>query len=184
MRKLEKWKGTMEAWEKSQPTLKENKKCQKCENTFPLENFHRHKGFKDGRRVICKTCSCAISRKYYSNNRDQHLESCRKWQKNNRDKVVAYQKEFREKQKIAGKKWVINNPERYKAHKKLNYAVFKGEVVKSSSCQVCGCSNKKIEAHHYDYTKSLEVIWVCTGCHGWIHRKRPPKQENKKLVSV
>ena len=32
------------------------------------------------------------------------------------------------------------------------------------------CSNNKTEAHHSDYTKPLEVKWLCRTCHLNLHR--------------
>lgn len=153
------------------------KTCNKCQRSLPLEDFHRHKGFKDGRRKVCKACSCQNSKKYYANNREKHLEVCRDWQNKNREKVQEYQRQARRRSKEVARRWIVNNPERAKAQKKLNYAVFKGELERSEKCQVCGCVHRNIQAHHYDYSKPLEVIWVCTGCHGWIHRKRPAEKE-------
>lgn len=36
-------------------------------------------------------------------------------------------------------------------------------------CSVCG-SVLNVQAHHPDYSKPLEVIWLCTPCHADEHR--------------
>ena len=36
----------------------------------------------------------------------------------------------------------------------------------------CLCGDKKVEAHHPDYNKPLNVLWVCKKCHVNIHRKK------------
>src|SRR5690242_12352984 len=36
-------------------------------------------------------------------------------------------------------------------------------------CQKCG--DLKAEAHHEDYSKPLDVQWLCKKCHGLAHRK-------------
>lgn len=149
------------------------KTCTHCSQELPLDAFHKHKGFQDGHRNICKVCANEVSRKYYRDNRDKHLESCRSWKTRNKTRFENYQKQYKQTTQAQNnqRKWAMSHPIRVKAQKTLNYAVFKGELEKSSCCQVCGDSAPRIEAHHYDYNKPLEVIWVCTSCHGWIHRK-------------
>ena len=59
-----------------------------------------------------------------------------------------------------------NNPEKWAAHIAVNNAVQGGVLVKDV-CFMCG--GDKVEAHHPDYTKPLDVIWLCPGCHKSIH---------------
>jgi len=53
-----------------------------------------------------------------------------------------------------------------KARRHLNHAVRDG-VVKRQPCEVCG--ELKSEAHHSDYSKPLEVRWLCFYHHRLIH---------------
>ena len=64
------------------------------------------------------------------------------------------------------------------AHNQLEYAVAKGDIVRPEICSVCGTKPKPykdgrspIQAHHHDYTKPLDVIWVCKSCHHRIHEE-------------
>lgn len=50
----------------------------------------------------------------------------------------------------------------------LNVYVKRG-VVKKQKCYCCG--SKDAEAHHEDYSKPLEVIWLCRPCHLDYHSK-------------
>jgi hypothetical protein len=70
-----------------------------------------------------------------------------------------------------GKKWKKNNPEKNKAYVKVWYALKTGKI-KKDKCFFC--NNKKVEAHHKDYKKPLEVIWLCDGCHKQVHLKILP----------
>jgi len=42
-------------------------------------------------------------------------------------------------------------------------------VLEKQPCEVCGAT--KVEAHHDDYTKPLEVRWLCKRHHSEVHTK-------------
>lgn len=52
------------------------------------------------------------------------------------------------------------------ARRKLNNFLAKGKIIKQE-CLKCGASNT--EAHHPDYSKPLEIIWLCRIHHAEIH---------------
>ena len=60
--------------------------------------------------------------------------------------------------------------EKYYARRKLQNAVKRGDIKKPIYCQDCG-EEKKLTAHHEDYSKPLDVIWLCYRCHGKRHRQ-------------
>lgn len=66
--------------------------------------------------------------------------------------------------------WRARNQEKYKAHIALNNAIRDGLAKKPSSCERCG-SQCLIHGHHDDYSKPLEVRWLCSECHGAEHRE-------------
>lgn len=35
-------------------------------------------------------------------------------------------------------------------------------------CELCN-TPEGVEMHHTDYSKPLEVHWLCRACHGWLH---------------
>jgi hypothetical protein len=57
-----------------------------------------------------------------------------------------------------------------RARAKLRYAVWSGKIVKPAACEQCG-STGRIHGHHHDYSRPLEVEWLCTACHGRAHAK-------------
>ena len=59
---------------------------------------------------------------------------------------------------------------RARAHAAVYKAVKRGDLQRPDSCPVCGSSERRIEGHHKDYSKPLEVDWVCSQCHADIHR--------------
>lgn len=60
-------------------------------------------------------------------------------------------------------------PEKQNARIKVRTAVQSGKLVKPSTCSVCR-ESRRIHGHHDDYSKPLEVRWVCIKCHADIHR--------------
>lgn len=58
-----------------------------------------------------------------------------------------------------------------RARAKLRYAVWAGNIVKPKYCERCA-KKGLLNGHHNDYTKPLEVEWLCSTCHGFAHAKR------------
>ncbi len=56
------------------------------------------------------------------------------------------------------------NPVKMKAQNILNRAVKAGKIKRPSKCSKCGKTGK-IQAHHKDYSKPLDVTWLCQTCH-------------------
>jgi hypothetical protein len=52
-----------------------------------------------------------------------------------------------------------------------SYALKTNQIVKPSHCELCMLNDKPITAHHIDYGKPLEITWLCTSCHGVVHKK-------------
>ena len=44
-----------------------------------------------------------------------------------------------------------------------------GRIRKPERCERCSLPSPRLEGHHPDYNKPLEVIWVCPPCHSIIH---------------
>jgi len=55
---------------------------------------------------------------------------------------------------------------------KVNKALAIGELVQPSKCSVCGQTSNvvgKLVAHHIDYTRPFDVVWLCKSCHMITH---------------
>lgn len=66
------------------------------------------------------------------------------------------------------KAYIERNPEKRKAHIAVGNAVRDGKLVKPDSCPKCG-RESRIIGHHSDYSKPLEVEWMCNKCHHSLH---------------
>ncbi len=70
-------------------------------------------------------------------------------------------------------------PVESKARRAVERAVRSGKLIRPMFCQLC-LGIGRIEAHHEDYTKQLEVVWLCSPCHkgidGYKHKKKERTQ--------
>jgi len=86
-----------------------------------------------------------------------------------------YHKKYREseKGKVIHKKCHKKYRESKEGQKKIkvrdifNNAVKRGDIIKEP-CSICG--DEKSEGHHNDYSKPLEVIWLCRKHHTDLHK--------------
>lgn len=58
--------------------------------------------------------------------------------------------------------WQAKNPEKRAAHKAVEWALKRGDLLRGA-CVRCGA--EKAQAHHDDYSKPLEVMWLCRAHH-------------------
>jgi ribosomal protein S27AE len=66
------------------------------------------------------------------------------------------------------KAWIARNPDRFRtaqnAAQRVYAAIKKGLLTRPDTCTRCGLSGF-IEAAHSDYTRPLDVTWLCRPCH-------------------
>lgn len=136
------------------------KQCFKCGRTLEIEEFYPHKRSKDGHLNKCIECTKQDVLEYRKKNYKKVLEYEKKRSKTQKrkDNRQKYQTLYRNK-----------HPDRVGIYLKVKRAIASGEIIKPKVCCICGAT-KKLEAHHYDYTKPLEVIFVCSHCHKVIHK--------------
>lgn len=65
-------------------------------------------------------------------------------------------------------RWAKNNREKHHAHKVVEYALKSGSLIRQP-CERCG--SPKSQAHHEDYSKPREVMWLCPKHHHERHRE-------------
>lgn len=101
----------------------------------------------------------------------RRLESNRKWLDQSPEKKEI----FRE----ATRKWREKNKHKSVAHWAVKDAIASGELIRTNTCERCGVipppgrdGRTSIHAHHADYSKPLEVSWLCAFCHGNERRRR------------
>jgi hypothetical protein len=74
---------------------------------------------------------------------------------------------------------VTSDPAKARAHSLVARAIAKGELVRQP-CELCG--DFPTEAHHEDYSKPLEVLWVCGDCHRSIVHEKRTRAAQRKII--
>ena len=156
--------------------------CKVCNQEKPVEDFYKND------KHHCKECI----KKRVRENRVKNVEYYREY-----DRQRGRTEERRNARKIYKKRLRIENPEKYdkiyhgirkkyrktypdkvKANGIINDMLRAGKLERPNTCCMCGIKCKP-QAHHPDYSKPTEIIWVCTKCHALIHRTIRDKQRKK-----
>jgi hypothetical protein len=123
------------------------KRCHICKTIKDKHFFYKDRSRKDGLDNKCKVCTASYKRKRRLSNLSYYRS---------RDKKYNYLN--KEKRNIYNRAWKAKNKHKINAHYLVRMAVREGLLIK----MVCKkCSNPNTEAHHPDYNKPLQVIWLC-----------------------
>lgn len=133
------------------------KSCKFCGIKKDLSEFYTHPETADGHLGVCKACKKRYSKLHAQTKNGKMSERRRNAKPVRKAKVAA-----------TSKAWQMRNPEKRRAHIILNNAVRDGLVFRPDRCERCGNAGK-VHAHHDDYSKPLEVEWLCVPCHGTEH---------------
>ena len=134
------------------------KTCFKCGETKEVTEFYRHSKMADGRLGKCKTCTKKDVAENYRKNIAYYVAYEKQRFKNPERKKKVLEYAHARKQKC---------PEKYKANNAVSAAIRDGRLIKQQ-CETCG---EKAEAHHDDYSKPLDVRWLCRKHHLEHHGK-------------
>ena len=123
------------------------RECIICGVTKPLDAFSSNSECYMGKEYRCKDCEASRRRKYYKT--DQY--------KKTRKKYIQRQ-----------------DPNIQYSHTVVNNALKSGKLIKPTTCQVNSKYCKgRIEGHHDDYSKPLDVEWFCI----WHHNMLPNSKD-------
>ena len=134
------------------------KTCFKCGVEKPLDKFYLHPQMSDGRLNKCKECTKSDGR---LNNRKAHRK--RSKYERERFKEPARKRMLLEYQRHRRRV----HPERARAHGSVWRALKSGKITRGP-CEVCG-TEVRVQAHHDDYSRELDVRWLCFVHHREVH---------------
>lgn len=120
--------------------------CKKCKKEKPEDEFYV------SNKNTCKECLKKRALEY----RKKHIEKIRAYDRARGNRQSHdYLRKYREKY-----------PRKYKAHNIVNNAIRDKKLFKEP-CEVCG--NENSVAHHDDYSKPLNIRWLCQAHHKQWH---------------
>jgi hypothetical protein len=141
--------------------METSKPCRECGEIKPLSEYYTHPTMADGHLNKCIRCV----KIRVGIHREKNIERIRKYDID-RSKLphrIKLREEINDKYPIKQKR----------AKSLVNSALRSGRLERKPCC-VCG--NKKVHAHHSDYSKPLSVIWICCPHHGQLHARKQFRQ--------
>ena len=118
------------------------KPCFVCMRILPTSAFHGDPTTKDGLCTECAEC------------RAKRMAGIRKA----RPGVYNAHK----------KKHVEENPEKAAAGWAVKNAITDGRIIRPGECEICHRECVP-DGHHEDYSKPLDIVWLCRKCHSGVH---------------
>lgn len=126
--------------------------CIDCATEKPASNFYAHPAMAAGHTNVCKVCHrLRMKRRRLLDPAVQAADVARA--KRPARKAVS---------RVTADMWRDKNPAGYKAQNAANNAIRDGRL-KKEPCAICGGS--KVRGFHRDYSKPLDVVWLCAKCH-------------------
>jgi|SRR5208283_420346 len=169
----------------------DTKLCSRCKKIKPVSEFYRNLKSKDGLRYECKECQSNY-RKIYSQLFKEHIAKVKKAYdqseagKKRKAKFMSkyYSTEkgketikknsrnsyYKRKDKVIEhiKNYQANNPLKHQVHIIVMRELRNGILIKGL-CE--GCGSIKVDAHHDDYSKPLDIRWLCRSHHRLWHKE-------------
>jgi hypothetical protein len=160
------------------------KECIRCGDTKPIAEFGKtsagnprswclecHRAYKAAWK---KTAKGRASEARSRVNRKSKIEE---WRKENVERVREinrkagrrYYERNKEKMSAKARRRRIEQPEKWRAVRMVNDALFFGILTKPSRCEACNDLKRKLQGHHDDYWRPLDVRWLCPPCHAQHH---------------
>lgn len=145
------------------------KKCKDCGIEKDFEEFNKNSHMKSGRINKCKNCCCEYKKKHNKQNRELNAINNKIWRNSKEGKISILVRKLRYPNATKSRAF-------YHAHKQ--------KLTIPDGCERCGDTHEKLEAHHCDYNKPMEVLFLCTWCHNAWHKVKTPLNRVSGIFTV
>ena len=148
------------------------KSCLKCRIEKPSVEFYADYSAPDHKRSRCKACERADQRSRRAANPEKARAAVRRWQDRNAEKArqrarlryAANPEKYRDR--VC--QWDRLNPEKRSARNAVLTAKRNGCLI-VGPCEICG--DPRAHGHHDDYSRPLNVRWLCARHHRRHHER-------------
>ena len=137
------------------------KACSKCKVLKPLSGFAK---LRQGYQSWCKECQNECHRNHNAKEDVKIRKAQYRKEYNSTDAAKKINAEYQRKIRSTEEEKI----KRY-CRRVAQLAVNSGKLVKKP-CEQCG--NPNAQKHHTDYSKPLEVRWLCRLCHMKLHQEK------------
>lgn len=158
--------------------------CSKCKEQKSISKFYKCKTGADGHFNKCKECT----KKDVRNNRKKRIDYYRSYDRERNQSPIRFKQRAelikirrstskgKAKHNEQSRKWREQNKHKRRAYTKVWDAI-RDRKLFQQPCEICGKS--KANAHHDDYSKPLEVRWLCHKHHMEHHKNEREILRNK-----
>lgn len=159
---------------------RKKKICSHCHQEKSINGFGKNKSENDGYQHNCKICRAKQNKAYRQKNSKKISEIEKNYRNTGKGKLARKKYKINNPEKIkkierkSTKKCRKNNPEKFRARNAANKAAIRGKL-KKMPCEICG--KFPAEKHHNEYSKPLEIVWLCKKHHVEFHRNQKMPKE-------
>ena len=139
------------------------KKCHSCKKCLSTDLFYKNIAKPDGFNSSCRTCHKEWRKSHYRRNSVRVTAQNRKWERDHIDVTRSWRRSATKRAYIAKLK-----PLGLHVIYGMVYRALRDGVILKSPCRICG--EAKVEAHHEDYSKPLDLLWYCRRHHTRLHQ--------------
>ena len=153
-------------------------KCKKCKSTDSktkrlARSPDQIKAARDRNRAWAKANPAKMS-EYSKKYRESHPEVIAEYLHKNKERHSEYRKKWVATTKGAASKRACTKRQRKKfpletMARQIVYFAVKGGALTPGPCE--RCDKSPAQAHHEDYSKPLDVVWLCPPCHAQRHKE-------------
>lgn len=133
------------------------KKCNICAINKPEREFYKNHATLDGYARRCKKCESLMKREQRKRNPSTFKQKDRNYYLKNKGRIL--------KKRLL---WFKENKHKKRAHDAVKNALYTGKIIRLP-CEICG--EQRVDAHHDNYLKPLDVRWLCKTHHMRLHHE-------------